>query len=309
MRLVFAGTPAFALPTLSALHTAGHTVVAVYTQPDRPAGRGRKLTPSPIKQYALDHQLPVRQPLNLRADEEQTTLAALAPEVMIVVAYGLLLPPAVLSIPRNGCLNVHASLLPRWRGAAPVARAIEAGDRETGITLMQMAAGLDTGPMLLQQRVPIDDTDTAERLEQRLAALGAEMMTAALPRLDRLTPEIQEDQRACYAAKLQKSEAIIDWSQPAPVLHRKIRALNPRPVASTTLHGNVLRLWDVGTITARAGNAAAGTIVAADANGVLVQTGDGVLALTQLQAAGGRTLPARDFLNGVRLNVGDRLGS
>lgn len=309
MRVVFAGTPTFALPTLQALLAAGHSLVAVYTQPDRPAGRGRKLAPGPIKQYALDHGLEVRQPLTLRGEE--ASLAVLLPDVVVVVAYGLILPRAVLAAPRHGCLNVHGSLLPRWRGAAPVARAIEAGDRETGITIMQMEAGLDTGPILLQQSAPINDDDTAATLEQRLAPLGGELMCAALEQLAQrqLSGTAQDDIHACYAAKLQKTEALLDWSAPARQLHRKIRAFNPWPVASTTLRSEVVRIWDVGPLPASASAPATpGTVIAADAAGLYVQTGDGVLCVTRLQAAGARVLPVRDFLNGVRIAPGDRFG-
>jgi methionyl-tRNA formyltransferase len=307
VRIVFAGTPAFALPSLQALVAAGHTLAAVYTQPDRPAGRGRKLTPSPIKQYALEHGLVVRQPTTLRGGEAE--LAALAPEIMIVVAYGLLLPPAVLAVPVRGCLNVHASLLPRWRGAAPIARAIEAGDRETGVAIMQMEEGLDTGPVLLEQRTPILETDTSATLEPRLAQLGADAMVKALAIFDRLTPRPQDDTGTCYAAKLNKAEAVVDWTQPAAVLHRKIRAFNPWPVASTTLNGEAIRIWDVGALPHSPAAGIPGTVVGADAAGLYVQTGDGVLCLTLLQAPGGRALPVRDFLNGVRLAPGDRLGT
>jgi len=308
MNLVFAGTPAFALPTLQALHTAGHTLLAVYSQPDRPAGRGRKLRPSPIKQYALAHGLPVRQPGTLRGEEK--ALALLNPEVIVVVAYGLLLPASVLAIPPIGCINVHASLLPRWRGAAPIARAIEAGDRETGITIMQMEPGLDTGPILLQDRIPISDTDTAGTLEARLAHLGAELLVGALER-GALARRAQDDAQACYAPKLQKSEALIEWSRAAAVLHRKIRALNPWPVATTSWRGEPLRLWEVGPLAPPAGprRAPPGTVVVADNSGLQVQTGEGVLRITSLQAAGGRALPVGEFLNGTRVRAGDRLGA
>lgn len=311
MNLVFAGTPAFALPTLQALLTAGHTLVAVYTQPDRPAGRGRKLTSSPVKQYALTQGLAVRQPSTLR--DEEKTLAALEPDVMVVVAYGLILPPAVLAIPRLGCINVHASLLPRWRGAAPIARAIEAGDSETGITIMQMEAGLDTGPVLVQRRTPILDTDTTDTLEARLARLGADTLVTALEMMasGTLTSHSQNHAQASYARKLQKSEATIDWSQPARLLHRKIRALNPWPVATTLWRGKVLRLREVGRLEPRASPAAAppGTVIATDSAGLQVQTGEGVLNITHLQGAGGRVLPAREFLSGTPLRAGDRLGA
>lgn len=308
MNLVFAGTPSFAVPALQALLDAGHTIRAVYTQPDRPAGRGRKLSPSPVKQCALDHGLQVLQPTTLRGGEE--ALAAFKPEVMIVAAYGLILPRTVLAVPTLGCINIHASLLPRWRGAAPIARSIEAGDCETGITIMQMEAGLDTGPMLLMEPTPILETDTAASLEEKLAPLGGSLLVTALEKLQQgsLSVTPQNDDDACYAAKLQKSEAVIDWALPANQLHRKIRALNPWPVASTLFKGEVLRIWNIGPIKEDAG-VSPGTVVQADSAGIHIQTGKGVLALTQLQAAGGRALAARDFLNGVRVQPGDRLGA
>ncbi|HEX7044914.1 MAG TPA: methionyl-tRNA formyltransferase [Burkholderiales bacterium] len=308
MKLVFAGTPAFAVPTLAALHRAGHSIVAVYTQPDRPAGRGRRLTPSAVKEYALEHRLPVRQPPRLTGEEQ--VLGELAPDAMVVVAYGLLLPPPVLERPRYGCLNVHASLLPRWRGAAPIARAIEAGDTETGVTIMQMDRGLDTGPILLQRRIRLRDDDTTASLEPRLAALGAEAMLEALERLAQgaLEPRAQDPVHACYAPKLDKAEAPLDWTQPAAVLHRKVRALNPWPVATARWNERVLRLWNVGPLMPSSVQAAApGTVLAADARGLHVQTGDGVLTVTVLQAPGGRALPAAEFLRGARLRPGDRL--
>jgi methionyl-tRNA formyltransferase len=310
MRIVFAGTPAFALPTLRALHTGAHKIVAVYTQPDRPAGRGRRLSVGPVKEYALAQQVPVHQPSTLQ--REAATLAALMPDVMVVVAYGLLLPPTILTIPRYGCINVHASLLPRWRGAAPIARAIEAGDSETGITIMQMEAGLDSGPILLQRHTAVSCSDTTATLEARLGQLGADALLVALAGLaqNRLTPQPQDAAHACYAPKLQKHEAVIDWSRPALQLHRKIRAFNPRPVATSTWRGTNLRLWDVGPLTGASGSAQPpGTVVGLDANGVRVQTGGGVLSLTRLQVAGGRVLTAREFLNGTRLRLGDRFGT
>jgi methionyl-tRNA formyltransferase len=310
VRIIFAGTPAFALPTLEALHTGEHDVVAVYTQPDRPAGRGHKLHVGPIKQFALAHRLPIRQPAALR--DEVQALTALDPDVIVVVAYGLLLPPTVLTIPKHGCINVHASLLPRWRGAAPIARAIEAGDSETGVTIMQMEAGLDTGPMLLRRYTPIADTDTTASVEARLARLGADALVAVLDASARgdVRPEPQDNELACYAPKLQKSEAPIDWSQPACQLHRKIRAFNPWPVASTTYRGDVLRVWDVGPLADDVGAARLpGTIVGVDAESLRVQAGEGVLTITRLQAAGGRPLAVREFVNGTPLRLDDRLGT
>ena len=307
MNLIFAGTPAFAVPALEALLRAGHTVRAVYTQPDRPAGRGRKLTASPVKQRARDHGIEIRQPEKISGEEN--ILRADAPDAMIVIAYGLLLPPLILAIPHHGCINVHASLLPRWRGAAPIPRAIEAGDAETGVSIMQMEAGLDTGPVLAEAHTPIHETDTAQTLHDRLAELGAETLVAALERLARgdITAAVQDAAGACYAKKLRKEEAWLDWTQAASRLHRKIRAFNPWPVAATRWRGKNLRLWEVGPLKTHGGSRAPGTIVQADATGIRVQTGDGVLTLTRLQAEGGKILAAGDFLNGHKLAAGDRL--
>jgi methionyl-tRNA formyltransferase len=310
MNLVFAGTPAFAVPSLEALVAAGHRILAVYTQPDRPAGRGRKLAMSPVKEFALAQGLQVRQPVSLKTGDEVAALRALEPDAMIVIAYGLLLPASILAVPRNGCLNVHASLLPRWRGAAPIARAIEAGDRETGITIMQMDEGLDTGAMLLKSTEPIHDTDTAASLHDRLSTLGARTLVTVLARLadGGLAPELQDNAAACYARKLKKEEAVIDWTQDAASLHRRIRAFNPWPVAVTTWREERLRLWEVGPLSDEAVSAAPGTVIGADGVGVRVATGAGVLALTRLQREGGRALPAGEFVNGTRLAVGERFG-
>ncbi len=308
MNLIFAGTPQFAVPALEALLCAGHRIRAVYTQPDRPAGRGRKLAASPVKQCALTHGIEIRQPEKISGEEK--ILRADAPEAMIVIAYGLLLPPPILAIPRHGCINVHASLLPRWRGAAPIPRAIEAGDAESGVSVMQMEAGLDTGPVLAETRTPIHETDTAQTLHDRLAQLGADTLVATLEHLARgaITPQAQDNAGACYAKKLRKEEALLDWTQPAIVLHRKIRALNPWPVASTIWRGETLRLWKVGPPETRSAQGAPGVIVQADAAGIRVQTGGGVLTVTHLQAEGGKILAAGDFLNGHKLVVGERLG-
>jgi methionyl-tRNA formyltransferase len=308
MNLVFAGTPAFAVPSLEALVAAGHTIRAVYTQPDRPAGRGRKLGMSPVKEFALAHGLEVRQPASLKIESEVDALRSLAPDAMIVIAYGLLLPAAVLAVPRHGCLNVHASLLPRWRGAAPIARAIEAGDSESGITIMQMDEGLDTGAMLLKSAEPIHDTDTAASLHDRLAALGARTLVTALAQLARgeLRPEFQDNASACYARKLKKEEAVIDWTLDAAVLHRRIRAFNPWPVAVTGWRGERLRLWEVGPLTSGTVANAPGTVLSASADGVNVATGRGALTLTRLQREGGRALPAGEFVNGTRLAAGEQ---
>jgi len=298
LKIVFAGTPDFSVPALDALLASGHAVVAVYTQPDRPAGRGRKLTASPVKARALEHGIPVHQPLSLKSPDEQQRLATLAPDVMVVVAYGLLLPPAVLAIPRLGCVNIHASLLPRWRGAAPIQRAILAGDAETGVTLMQMEKGLDTGPMLATLRCPIGPADTAETLHDRLAALGAEALVPTLERLDRgeLTAEPQDDAQACYAAKLDKAEAVLDWQRPAVELERQVRAFNPWPVAQTGFQERVLRVWQARALDEQH-TAAPGTVLRAGKAGIDVAAGRGVLRLTSVQLPGKRPTDAAAFLN------------
>ncbi len=308
MNLIFAGTPAFAVPALEALLRAGHRIRAVYTQPDRRAGRGRQVTASPVKQCATKHGIEIRQPEKFTGAE--TRLRADTPDAMIVIAYGLLLPASVLAIPRHGCINVHASLLPRWRGAAPIPRAIEAGDAVTGVSIMLMEAGLDTGPVLAEAQTPIDESDTALTLHDRLARLGADTLVTTLEQLVRgeVKPQTQNEALACYAKKLRKDESPLDWKQPAKVLHRKIRALIPWPVASTTWRGQMLRLWEVGPLKKQSASGAPGTIVHADPGGIGVLTGDGVLTLTRLQAEGGKILGAGDFLNGHKLAAGDRLG-
>jgi methionyl-tRNA formyltransferase len=312
MNLVFAGTPEFAVPALKALLDAGHTVAAVYTQPDRPAGRGRKLATSPVKQFALGHDLQVRQPTTFRTDAEAEALRALAPDAMIVIAYGLILPKSILVIPKYGCINVHASLLPRWRGAAPIQRAIEAGDPHTGVTIMQMDEGLDTGPMLATSTTPIDAHDTAATLHDRLSALGASLLVDTLAKLEHgvAASRPQDNTLATYAAKLKKEEARLDWNADAELLARRIRAFNPWPVAHTTLDRQILRLWqasvDDGT---EAATQAPGTVLSAAPEGIQVQCGRGVLCITRLQSEGGKTLDARAFLNGRPLPPGTRLGT
>lgn len=310
MRLVFAGTPAFAVPALAALIEARYDVAAVYTQPDRPAGRGRRLDASPVKQLALDHGLAVRQPASLTDPETQATLAATAPDVMIVVAYGLLLPPAVLAAPRRGCLNVHASLLPRWRGAAPIARAIEAGDTHTGVCLMQMEAALDTGPVFACRTLAVIPTDTAASLGERLAQAGAQLLVETLPAIAagraRATP--QDAGGATYAKKLRKQEADIDWPAPAVQIARRVRAFNPYPVARTRFKGETLQVWGA-HVTETSHSAAPGTVLAVDAGGITVATGAGALVLTEMQPAGGRRMPAAAFANGYGVREGVRLGT
>jgi len=310
MNLVFAGTPDFAVPTLQALLDAGHRVLAVYTQPDRPAGRGRKLAQSAVKQLALEHNLRLHQPTTLKTDSETAALRELAPDAMIVVAYGLLLPKTMLTIPKFGCINVHASLLPRWRGAAPIQRAIEAGDAVTGVTIMQMEEGLDTGPMLAHAQTPISDTDTAAGLHDRLSRLGAVLLVETLARLEHkaIRPAPQDNARASHAAKLKKDEARLDWNQDAATLARRVRAFNPWPVAHTTLDGRTLRIWMAGSETGGV-HASPGTVISADASGIRVACGQGVLRIAELQAEGGKPLAAREFLNGRALPAGTRLGA
>ena len=310
MNLVFAGTPEFAVPALRALLAAGHRILAVYTQPDRPAGRGRRLAQSPVKEFALVHGMEVRQPVTLKNEVEAQALRVLQPDALIVIAYGLLLPQTILAIPQHGCINVHASLLPRWRGAAPIQRAIEAGDAVTGITIMQMEAGLDTGPMLATAETPITATDTAASLHDRLSVLGAELLVDTLARLARgtVTPQPQDAAHATYATKLNKDEARLDWHGNAATLARRVRAFNPWPVAHTVLDGQTLRVW---MATAELGDdeAAPGTVLSADATGIRVHCGQGVLCITRLQAEGGKPLDAGIFLNGRALAPGTRLGA
>jgi methionyl-tRNA formyltransferase len=309
VRIIFAGTPPFAAAALDALADAGHDIVRVLTQPDRPAGRGMKLTPSAVKQAAVARGLPVFQPVSLKTPESQAELAAAAADVMVVAAYGLILPQAVLDLPRLGCLNIHASLLPRWRGAAPIQRAILAGDAETGVTIMQMDAGLDTGAMLTKTPVPIRETDTAASLHDALAAAGAAAIVAALANNEALVPEKQDEAQATYAAKLSKDEARLDWSLPADALARAVRAYNPAPGAWTLLDGAPLKIW---TAQAIAGTAESphqpGEVLRADADRLVVACGGGALALQELQPAGSKRMPAAAFLAGRPLSPGSRLG-
>lgn len=296
IRIIFAGTPEFAVPALQSLITHGQQVIAVYTQPDRPAGRGLKFTPSPVKKLALTHGLPIQQPESLKSAESQATLAKLQADLMVVAAYGLLLPRAVLNIPRLGCVNIHASLLPRWRGAAPIQRAILAGDTETGITIMRMAAGLDTGPIIAQSHCPILPTDNALTVHDRLMRLGAEAIIAALPTIIAGTPQPQpqDPSRATYAAKLHKTESAINWQLPANVLARHIRAFNPWPIATTSYAGNTLRLWEGLEIP---GHGAPGLVVKASAQGLDVGTGHNLLRITKLQLPNKKVTTAADFIN------------
>ncbi len=306
MRLIFAGTPEFAAAALVGLIEAGHDVALVLTQPDRPAGRGMRLTPSPVKQMALLHGLNVQQPSALKDAEAQAQLAAINADAMIVAAYGLLLPPAVLALPRLGCLNIHASLLPRWRGAAPIQRAILAGDPETGITIMQMDSGLDTGGMLLRAALPIADEDTAQTLHDKLAVLGASSIVSALRQLEQgtLRAQPQDDSAATYAAKLSKAESLVDWRKSAAEIARAVRAYNPFPVAQARLRAETWRIWQAQV--AQRSEGTPGEILQADRDGILVRCGEGALLLKELQKAGGKRLPASSFLVGNPVKPGDR---
>lgn len=308
-RLIFAGTPDFAMPSLQVLLEAGYSVVAVYTQPDRPAGRGRQLRASRIKTCAEAAGIPVYQPTTLRDPAVQAELAALQPDVLIVAAYGLILPPEVLAIPRLDCVNVHASLLPRWRGAAPIHRALMAGDAETGISIMRMEAGLDTGPVFAQAAFPIARGMTGGELHDALAQLGALTLQATLPELlaGRRSPEPQNPALATYAAKLGKSDLELDWTRPALELERQVLAFNPYPVAHTRIDEYVLRIWravaEEATVTALPG-----TVLREDPSGIQVAAGSGILRLTEVQLPGGKPLPVAAFLNARQLS-GRRLGA
>jgi methionyl-tRNA formyltransferase len=315
LRIAFAGTPDFAVPTLRALAQSHHVLVGVLTQPDRPAGRGRALKDSPVKRLAQQLKLPLSQP-NARHDPQvRAALASWAPEALVVVAYGLILPPAVLGLPRLGCFNVHASLLPRWRGAAPIQRAVLAGDSETGVTIMQIEAGLDSGPILAQQRIRIDPDANSRQLHDRLAQLGAGLMIATLEQAEAgmLRPQPQADQGVTYAAKIDKAEAQIGWARAAGEIERQIRAFNPRPVAHTLWQGQPLRIWeaqvaeDVAAAETAADPPQPGTILDLAHDRLTVQCGQGRLAVTRLQLAGRRIVTAREFASGHAL-AGSRFG-
>jgi methionyl-tRNA formyltransferase len=298
LKIIFAGTPDFSIPPLESLIASEHRVVAVYTQPDRPAGRGRKLTASPVKQLAQAQGLPVYQPKNFKQEEALQELEGHSADLMVVVAYGLILPRRVLDAPRRGCINIHASLLPRWRGAAPIQRAILAGDEESGITIMEMEEGLDTGPMLLKKSCPIGAHDTGGTLHDRLSQLGAEALMEALPGIvdASLTGEEQDDGLANYAEKLNKSEAQIDWKRSAMDIDRQVRAFNPWPVAQADFDGKVLRVWEVESLPA-ATDASPGAVLATGRDGIEVATGEGILRIRTLQMPGKRAMSAADFLN------------
>ncbi len=298
LRILFAGTPEFSVPCLQGLLDSPHSVIAVYTQPDRPAGRGRKLQASPVKVQAQTARIPVYQPKTLRDPQAIATLRQLQPDLMVVIAYGLLLPEEVLAIPKLGCLNLHASLLPRWRGAAPIQRAILAGDGETGVSLMHMELALDAGPVYAQQRIALGGRETAGQVHDRLAALSPDLLLAALPHIldGSLQPQPQDDRRATYAKKITKEEAWIDWHRSAQEIDRQIRAFHPWPIAQTRSGAQILRIWAAEPLPDKRTQAAPGTVLAESDSGIEVATGAGQLRITRLQRPGKRPLPAAEFL-------------
>ncbi|MCB5190211.1 methionyl-tRNA formyltransferase [Methylobacillus arboreus] len=307
MKIIYAGTPEFAVPALAALIQSSHEVSLVLTQPDRPAGRGMKLKPSPVKSLALEHGIPVLQPETLKDQAVQARIAAENADALVVAAYGLIIPTAVLDMPRHGCFNIHASLLPRWRGAAPIQRALLTGDKETGVTIMEVVPALDAGAMILRGVLPISERDTAQSLHDGLAKIGADLMLQAMNQLQRegrLEAEPQDEALVTYAEKLQKSEAAIDWHESAEELSRQVRAFNPFPVAQSALKGETCRIWMAHALP---GTASAGTIVAVG-DGITVGCGSGLLNIEELQMPGGKRLKARDFLAGHPLALGDKFG-
>ena len=310
LRIIFAGTPDFSVAPLQALLNSQHDVIAVYTQPDRPAGRGRKLTASPVKQVAEENGIPVFQPESLKEAEAQQTLNSLNADIMIVVAYGLILPQAVLDMPKMGCLNIHASLLPRWRGAAPIQRAIESGDKQSGVTIMQMNAGLDTGDMLYKLTTDITADDTAQTLHDRLSVLGCEALIATLDGLQNqtITPEVQDESLVTYAEKMHKEEAEVQWNQPALNIVRKIQAFNPWPVAYTLFQEKPLRIWQARQLTAEEQQEFSGMtklpglVLSLNKNGLIVATGDEPICIQQVQPAGKKAMSAYDFAQSRKLD-------
>lgn len=307
LRIIFAGTPDFAARHLDALIQSEHNVVGVLTMPDRPAGRGKKITAGPVKELAQQHDIPVFQPSTLRKEENHQWIRDQQADIMIVVAYGMILPQAVLDIPRLGCLNVHGSLLPAWRGAAPIQRALWAGDTKTGVTIMQMDAGLDTGDMCVIERLPIAAGDTTASLQDKLAALGGRLIVEALEMAacGGLSRTPQPADGVSYAHKIEKAESLIDWSESAEVIARRLRAFNPFPGGATSLGGEAIKVWEA---EAQQGSGAPGSVLSADARGVRVACGSGVLNMTLLQRAGGKRLAAGDFLRGFELPAGAQLG-
>ena len=309
MKIIFAGTPVFAATALNALITAGYEIVLVLTQPDRPAGRGMRMAASAVKQIAETHGLTILQPPTLRDPVWHASISQANADVMVVAAYGLILPEPVLSIPHCGCLNIHASLLPRWRGAAPIQRAIQAGDKETGITIMQMDAGLDTGDMLLKESISISPDDTAQTLHDKLCTLGAHAIVNALALIQqkKLTPIKQDESQACYAAKIKKDEAGINWQQSAEEIERKIRAFNPAPGTFTTFQGNQIKIWQAKITSGQPGQP--GKIIAIEQGGLIVACGSGLLRLEIIQKPGGKKLTIADFLAGFKIVAGDHFNS
>jgi methionyl-tRNA formyltransferase len=307
LNVIFAGTPAFAATALAALLDAGHRVPLVLTQPDRPAGRGLRPRPSAVKQLASERRLGLAQPSSLKDEAVIAQIVQQNADVMVVAAYGLMIPSRLLSLPRLGCLNIHASLLPRWRGAAPIQRAILAGDRETGVTIMQMDEGLDTGAMLLKTKVAIDERDTTHSLHDKLAEAGARLIVRALREMP-LVPEPQNPAESCYAAKITKAEAAIDWTRPAVEIDRQVRAFNPLPGAHTQYDGQPLKIWQAEAVADLVSEAVPGTVLEADAGVLRVATGAGSLRLLELQRAGGRRLAVQAFLAGLPSITGARLG-
>ena len=307
MKLIFAGTPDFAARALSALLGSRHTLKLVLTQPERPSGRGLKAHPSPVKRLALEHAIPIAQPATLKDQAAQDLMRGVGAELIVVAAYGLILPPSVLAIPRLGAINIHASLLPRWRGAAPIHRALLAGDSQTGVCIMKMDPGLDTGPVLLRRSIPIHDEDTAQTLHERLADLGAELILCALDDLERGAAEFspQPAQGVRYAAKIERAEAHVDWSLPASEISRKVRAFDPHPGAVSTLRGQSVKIWR-GVATRQGG--IPGTVLEAQPQGIVVACGEGSLTIRELQRAGGKRLNAAEFLRGYPLAPGERFG-
>ena len=309
MRLIFAGTPDFSAESLQALLHTEHEICAVYTQPDRPSGRGRKLTASPVKLLALEHNIPVEQPLNFKDEDTQQILHDYQADLMIVVAYGLLLPQIVLDTPRLGCINVHASLLPRWRGAAPIQRAIIAGDEETGVCIMQMELGLDTGAVLSRATCLIQSDDTAQTLHDRLALLGAKTLVESLNNIETLQSNalVQDDKGSCYAKKMTKAEAEINWQHSAKGINRHIHGFNPWPVAQTLWQDKVFRIW-LSEVISDSSDGKDGEVIAVSKKGIDVATGQGILRLIQIQIPGKRAMSVADFLNANTIDVGDLLG-
>jgi methionyl-tRNA formyltransferase len=306
MKIIFAGTPEFAVPALAALIAAGHEIVLVLTQPDRPAGRGMKLKASPVKELAQRHGLSIYQPETLKTAESQAPVAAVEADVMVVAAYGLILPQAVLDMPCRGCLNIHASLLPRWRGAAPIQRAILAGDAETGVTIMEVVLALDAGAMLKKGVVPITERDTAQSLHDALAEMGGRLMVETLAELDAIQAQPQDEALVTYAEKLRKDEAPLDWHGKADDLARQVRAFNPFPVAQATFQGEPWRIWMAYAMPDVSGTP--GEVVDTS-DGMLVACGAGALRITEVQKPGGKRLPTRDFLAGNPLKPGDRFAA